>query len=279
MLARMGSPSLVNLIIGFIGLAVVVGAIERLFPAIPGVTIFARKRLADFLYWLLTPMVSGPLSRLSVVLVMLALAGLLGVPGHGAQKLAALAADLRARSPLAALPDGQQLVVALLISDFLGYFWHRLFHHARLWRFHAIHHSSEQLDWLSATRLHPLNDVLSKLVTVVPILLCGVQPRVFTVAVPVLTLYAIFVHANVRWGFGPLKYVIVTPLFHRWHHTSQDEGLDKNFAGLCPIYDLLFGTFYMPAGRQPVRFGIPDSDVPAGFLGQLAYPFRRPKVT
>ena len=77
------------------------------------------------------------------------------------------------------------------------------------------------------------------------------------------------------WTFGPLRYALASPGFHRWHHTSQEEGLDKNFAGLFPFIDLLFGTFYMPVGRRPERFGVLNEEVPEGLLGQLAYPFRR----
>ncbi|HEY6843585.1 MAG TPA: sterol desaturase family protein, partial [Thermoanaerobaculia bacterium] len=142
-----------------------------------------------------------------------------------------------------------------------------------LWRFHAIHHSSESLDWLAAARVHPVNEALGRILQLVPMFLLGFDPRVVAAAVPLLTFYAVFLHANVPWDFGPLRYVIATPRFHRWHHTSESEGLDKNFAGLFPWIDVLFGTFYMP-DRQPQTFGVKDS-VPAGFLAQLAYPFRR----
>jgi sterol desaturase/sphingolipid hydroxylase (fatty acid hydroxylase superfamily) len=93
--------------------------------------------------------------------------------------------------------------------------------------------------------------------------------------VPVLTLYALFLHADVDWSFGPLRYVIASPVFHRWHHTSEEEGLDRNFAGMFPFIDVIFGTFYMPRGRAPERFGLVRDDVPDGLLAQLWYPFRR----
>jgi sterol desaturase/sphingolipid hydroxylase (fatty acid hydroxylase superfamily) len=92
--------------------------------------------------------------------------------------------------------------------------------------------------------------------------------------VPFLTLYALFLHANVAWSFGPLRHLVASPVFHRWHHTSEAEGLDRNFAGLFPFIDLGFGTFYMPPGRQPQRFGIVGDDVPDGLWAQLRYPFR-----
>ena len=93
--------------------------------------------------------------------------------------------------------------------------------------------------------------------------------------VPFLTLYALRLQANVSWTYGPLRFVLASPAFHRWHHTSEEEGLDKTFSGLFPFIDLAFGTFYMPAGRQPQRFGVLHGDVPDGLLVQLVYPFRR----
>jgi sterol desaturase/sphingolipid hydroxylase (fatty acid hydroxylase superfamily) len=91
----------------------------------------------------------------------------------------------------------------------------------------------------------------------------------------VITLWAIVIHANIRWTFGPLRHVIATPAFHRWHHTSASEGLDKNFGGLFLFWDRLFGTLYMPEGEQAQRFGIADGRMPGSFFGQLAWPFRR----
>ena len=77
------------------------------------------------------------------------------------------------------------------------------------------------------------------------------------------------------WDFGPLRCLIASPAFHRWHHTSEDEGLDRNFAGLFPWMDLLFGTFYLPSGKQPSRFGVSGQNVPSTFVGQMLYPLRR----
>lgn len=78
-----------------------------------------------------------------------------------------------------------------------------------------------------------------------------------------------------RPGFGPLHYVIATPVFHRWHHTTEAEGQDKNFAGAFVWPDVLFGTFYLPQGRQPERFGIAGARPPESFFAQLAWGFRR----
>ena len=174
--------------------------------------------------------------------------------------------------PLSRQPVWLQAVEIYVIGDFTGYWTHRLFHRGRWWPFHAVHHSSEDLDWLGSVRVHPVNELVNKLSQAVPLLLMGFNPLVTLSTAPVLTFFAIFIHANVNWDFGPLRYVIATPVFHRWHHSREREAWDKNFAGLLPLWDILFGTFYMPHGRYPENFGICEP-MPKGFFGQLWEPF------
>lgn len=174
--------------------------------------------------------------------------------------------------PLSRQPVWLQAVEIYVIGDFTGYWTHRLFHRGRWWPFHAVHHSSEDLDWLGSVRVHPVNELVNKLSQAVPLLLMGFNPLVTLSTAPVLTFFAIFIHANVNWDFGPLRYVIATPVFHRWHHSREREAWDKNFAGLLPLWDILFGTFYMPRGRYPENFGICEP-MPKGFLGQFWEPF------
>ena len=111
---------------------------------------------------------------------------------------------------------------------------HRLFHRRWLWRFHAIHHSSRTVDWLSTARLHPVNDALSRLAQVLPLYRLGFSGVALAAFVPCFTLYALLLHANVGWSFGPLRYLLASPTLHRWHHTTEAEGIDKNSAGLFP---------------------------------------------
>ena len=88
--------------------------------------------------------------------------------------------------------------------------------------------------------------------------------------------HSAFVHANLNWTLGPFRYVIATPVFHRWHHTTQAEGRNTNFAGTFPVLDILFGTFRLPEGRLPGQYGVDDqSTFPREITGQLAYPFRK----
>ena len=106
-------------------------------------------------------------------------------------------------------------------------------------------------------------------------LFLGFSPESVSVMATFNLIYSAMVHANLNWTFGPFKYLFASPVFHRWHHTSQIEGMDKNFAPTFPLLDIVFGTFYMPEGRLPESYGVPGSDIPEGFWGQMAWPFRQ----
>jgi sterol desaturase/sphingolipid hydroxylase (fatty acid hydroxylase superfamily) len=174
--------------------------------------------------------------------------------------------------PLAALPLVVQMLIFLVGEDVITYWTHRLFHGGRLWKYHAVHHSSEELEWISAARFHPINLFFGAVIADVVLLLAGISPNVFVVLGPVTIAHSAFVHANLDWTFGPFKYVIATPVFHRWHHTAERGG-EKNFAATFPVLDLIFGTFYMPAGEKPDRYGIADREFPTSFGAQLLRPF------
>jgi sterol desaturase/sphingolipid hydroxylase (fatty acid hydroxylase superfamily) len=175
-----------------------------------------------------------------------------------------------------ALPLWLQIPVGLLLADFIGYWVHRLTHmEPVLWRFHSIHHSSKMLDWLASVRVHPVNGLINQAGVAMPLYYLGFSPDSFSVLAPFLALYPIFLHANVAWNFGPLRYLIATPRFHRWHHTSEKEGLDKNFAGLFPIFDMLFGTYYYPKDKKPACFGLFNESIPDGLWRQMLYPLKK----
>ena len=176
--------------------------------------------------------------------------------------------------PLAHLGFWPQVALYLLGSDLVMYTTHRLFHTARMWRFHAVHHSSEHLEWTSASRFHPVDQILHGILSDVVMLLLGIPPEVLVWLMPFNVGTSALVHANLDWDFGPFRYVLVSPVFHRWHHTSADRGGSSNFAGTFPLYDLMFGTFHMPAGQRPDAYGVDDPHFPSGFLRQLRYPLR-----
>jgi sterol desaturase/sphingolipid hydroxylase (fatty acid hydroxylase superfamily) len=261
----MNGPTLEGIVIGFAVLSVGFFILQKIWPSIPEQKTFRRGFLTDVAYWAFTPLVTRTVTPIAVGLALIPIALANGVP---LEELA------KGRGELAAQPLWMQAIQIFIIGDFIGYWQHRWFHGGWRWKFHAIHHSSEELDWLSSVRLHPVNDFLSRIIQAVPIVALGYNVGAVALYATAATLYAITLHANLNWTYGPLRYVISSPAFHRWHHTSAAEGQDKNFSGFFPIWDLMFGTFYMPKGRQPVDFGVSDP-VPRGLFGQLIYPFRK----
>ena len=255
---------------GFIILSVVFGLLERFTPSIRGQKTIRNGFFTDLVYWFFTPLVTKTLTRASELVVVLAVMHHLGlaISRSGVEQFVQWHRPTFEHWPL-----WLQGFAVLLLADLIGYWTHRMFHGRLLWRFHAVHHASKELDWLSSVRLHPVNDVVSKVAVVIPLLLIGFDRRAIAPILPVLTLWAIAIHANVSWTFGPLRYLVATPAFHRWHHTSQDEGLDTNFAGLFPFWDLIFGTFHVPRNRVPTQFGVVGDAVPDGFFRQMLYPF------
>jgi sterol desaturase/sphingolipid hydroxylase (fatty acid hydroxylase superfamily) len=176
-------------------------------------------------------------------------------------------------------PAVLQLVEALLVVELGGYWAHRLHHEVPwLWKLHRVHHSSEQMDWLASAHLHPLDSATTRIVAVVPLALLGFGRGTFGAALVLLQLHAIFQHANVRTRFGRLGAVVSAPHFHHWHHSGDPEARDRNYAGMFPWVDRIFGTYHAPADRWPVRYGI-DEPMAAGYFGQLRSPFTRPGVT
>jgi len=235
----------------------------------PGSTWWRNRGLAtDACYWLIVPFIA-PYIRIALMVAV----AIIPMRFVSAEQLDAYIRD--GLSPLSALSPVWQAAIYLVVSDFLLYWIHRIFHGVHLWPYHAIHHSAEDVDWTTAYRFHPVNLALGPFLVDVLMLFAGISPMVLIALAPWQTVSATFVHANLNWTFGPLKYVIATPVFHRWHHGPPDEGGEKNFAPTFALWDLLFGTFYMPQGRLPQQYGVDDAQFPQGFVGQMIYPFVR----
>ncbi|NQV35056.1 MAG: sterol desaturase family protein [Phycisphaeraceae bacterium] len=177
------------------------------------------------------------------------------------------------------LPLLIQIPLCLLVADFTQYWIHRAFHSVPfLWRFHAIHHSTEAMDWLAGARLHLVDVIITRGLTYVPIYVLGFSEAALVAYVMVVVIQATFIHANVRWEFPGVRWLLATPCFHHWHHAAEPQAVDKNFSVHTPFWDRLFGTFYMP-GRWPEKYGLCGKrDVPSSWLLQFFYPFRRPRI-
>jgi sterol desaturase/sphingolipid hydroxylase (fatty acid hydroxylase superfamily) len=179
---------------------------------------------------------------------------------------------LRALDLEAALPATASIALAVALVLLGSYWGHRLMHRVpALWRFHAVHHSIEHMDWLAAGRLHPFDSAFTQACAVVPLMALGYDRGLLAGVAVVVTALAIFQHANVRLRVPVLRWIVPTPEWHHWHHARDAEAHDRNFG--LPFVDALFGTAYLPRGRRATTFGI-DDRVPADdYLGQLSYPF------
>lgn len=201
-----------------------------------------------------------------------------------APPLAIVAAVVRQVTPdgyvaaVAGLPFAATLVIGLIVAEIGTYWAHRWCHHSPLlWRFHAIHHSVEHLDWLANTRAHPVDVVFTRLCGLAPLYALGLaQPNASGAAamVPVYvtlagTVWSFFIHANVRWRFGWVERIVSTPAFHHWHHTN-DVHRDRNFAALLPGVDWLFGTLHLPKSWPPC-YGV-DEPVRGSIVDELIHP-------
>lgn len=182
-------------------------------------------------------------------------------------------------SSVAEMPVWLRLSGALVLNEIGGYWGHRWSHEIPfLWRFHAIHHSAEELDWLVTTKAHPIDIFFTHFCALAPLYVAGLaQPlgnRVDFVpaAVAAASMYwGYFIHANVNWRLGWLERVVSTPGFHHWHHTNDGpEVLNKNYAAMFPWVDQLFRTLYLP-GHWPLKYGS-DTPVASGLAGQLLDP-------
>lgn len=179
------------------------------------------------------------------------------------------------RSAVARQPWSLQFFEAMLLTDLAQYGFHRLFHRVPfLWGFHAVHHSAKSMDWLAGARMHFIEIILLRGVTSLSLLTIGFSPSVMQAYVGFVYVYSSLVRANVRGENAILSQLLVTPRFHHWHHATEPEAVDKNFAIHFPWVDRIFGTYLMPQSNWPSGYGVPEQ-VPSGYRAQAPYPFRR----
>jgi sterol desaturase/sphingolipid hydroxylase (fatty acid hydroxylase superfamily) len=172
-------------------------------------------------------------------------------------------------------PVWLQVLECVLVADLAQYSVHRAFHRVPwLWRFHAVHHSSEALDWLAGSRLHLVDVLATRSLVLVPLFLFGFAQRALEAYLVFVSFHAVFIHANLRFGLRLVEPFLVTPRFHHWHHSAAAEARDRNFAVHLPWIDVVFGSRYLPERAWPEECGIMGRPVPPGWLGQTAYPFR-----
>lgn len=169
------------------------------------------------------------------------------------------------------IPEPYLLIVGVMLFDLMGYWTHRFYHEVpQLWRFHAIHHSPEDMDWASGFRAHPFDGTL-----IAPafffLIAAGFSPETSGLIAIAQILLGLFLHANVRLWLRPLSRIIMTPEFHHWHHSNEEDAIWCNYSTFLPLWDLIFGTYYMPKDKRPTVYGI-DEHIPMTMMEQLQYP-------
>jgi sterol desaturase/sphingolipid hydroxylase (fatty acid hydroxylase superfamily) len=195
------------------------------------------------------------------------------------QVLFAWAVKFDFQQTVAAQPLWLQFFEILFFVDLVSYWVHRAFHQVPwLWNFHAIHHSSLSMDWLAGSRTHIVDVLVNRTLGFLPIFVLGFAPAAIYAYLVFVSFHAVYIHANVRHRWPWVRWVIATPEFHHWHHTSDEEGIDKNFAVFISFLDVIFGTAHQPS-YWPKRYGTVKFQPPESWLGQLAYPFKRRRET
>jgi sterol desaturase/sphingolipid hydroxylase (fatty acid hydroxylase superfamily) len=234
--------------------------VERLFPQRPGQPLFRQEWREDLFYYFISSMMVQILSFMTLLPSQLILART-----HWEEFKVLVASQ----------PVVAQFIEIMFLTDFVQYWVHRAFHRIpALWKFHAVHHSARSLDWIAGARMHFVEILFLRGLTVIPMMVLGFETRAVQAYILAVYIYSTFIHANVRWRFPLTSRYLVTPRFHHWHHGIEDEAVDVNFAIHFPLLDRLFGTYYMPAEQWPVGYGVGGHPVPPGYVAQFLYPFR-----
>lgn len=230
--------------------------LERLLPQRPNQRIFRKHWLNDVVYLI----VNSILIRTGLLLVIAAaiVAIQIAVP----QSIGLLVRQQ---------PLWVQAIEAIVIADVGFYLAHRAFHAVPfLWKFHAIHHSIKELDWLAAHRVHPVDQILTSALSYLPLFALGFSAPAIIIQVITYQWQSHLIHSNTRLGFGPLRWIFASPQFHHWHHANERAAYDTNFSAQLTLMDALAGTLRMPK-TMPTKYGV-DDPVPNLYHQQLVYP-------
>ena len=173
-------------------------------------------------------------------------------------------------------PIWVQAVLMVLAVDFTRYWLHRAAHqNDTLWRLHSVHHSVEQLYWLNTARFHPIEKALQMCLDSLPFLLMSVDAKVLALYYLAYASNGFFQHCNVRLRYGFLNYIVGSAETHRWHHSREPREANANYGNTVIVWDLLFGTWFLPNNRHVEALGLRDTGYPRAFLGLMRAPFRR----
>src|SRR5439155_27014669 len=162
-------------------------------------------------------------------------------------------------------------IAVVFIGDFASYWRHRIEHTRLLWPSHAIHHSDTDMTWLTLARFHPINRLTTASLDIVVLAMLGFPDWALIANELVRHYYGEVIHADLPWTYGPIGWLFVSPVMHRWHHARDVVGAGSNFATVFSVFDRAFGTYYVP-GICTVPLGVTD-EIGPGLWAQLRFPF------
>ena len=171
-------------------------------------------------------------------------------------------------------PIWLQAVLMILVVDLLRYGLHRAAHeNDTLWKLHSVQHSVEQLYWLNTARFHPLEKTLQMSLDSLPFLLMGVHQQVLALYFLAYSTNGFFQHCNIELKYGFLNYIVGSAETHRWHHSRVPKESNANYGNTVIIWDLVFGTWYLPRTRDVQDLGLQDRAYPKSFWSLMRAPF------
>jgi sterol desaturase/sphingolipid hydroxylase (fatty acid hydroxylase superfamily) len=246
-------------ILDLLGSSLIFIFIEKLFALRKDQPVFRAEWQTDFHHFIVNHMVVGFVLLATNLLV---------------HRLFGWAANDGIRGWVQGLNFWVALFLIVLVADLVQYWTHRAYHEVPLlWRLHAVHHSVKSMDWMAGSRQHILELLITRTLVLAPIYVLGFSKEVIDAYIVVVGFQAVFNHANVSVRLGPLRYLIVTPNFHHWHHSQDDEAIDKNYAAHFAFLDYAFGTAVKSDREWPAQYGVVGDYVPNGFWKQFKFPF------
>lgn len=248
-------------ILDLLGSTMIFVLLEKLFPLYKGQAVFRKEWQTDLAHFILNHFLVG----LILLIVNFLIHRVFGwMAGDGIQQY------------VQALDFIPQLLLCILVADLMQYWSHRAYHEVPfLWKFHAVHHSTKTMDWIAGSRMHVLELIVTRVCVLGPLFVLGFDKAVMDTYIIVVGFQAVFNHANVHLPWGPLKYLVVTPDFHHWHHSSDEVAIDRNYAAHFAFLDYLFGTAVKTSEKFPKDYGVVGDYVPSGFVKQQLFPFTR----
>ncbi len=248
-------------ILDLLGSTTIFVLIEKLFPLYKGQAIFRLEWQTDFIHFTVNHFIVG--------LILLTVNFLI-------HRLFGWAVNDGVQGFVQGIPFIPQLALCVLAADMVQYWTHRGYHEIPFfWRFHAVHHSAKTMDWMAGSRQHILELIVTRVGVLGILYVLGFSKGVMDAYIIIVGFQAVFNHANVHLPWGPLRYVIVTPDFHHWHHSSDTAAIDRNYAAHYAFIDYLFGTAVRGQKGFPERYGVVGDYMPDGFVRQQMFPFRR----